>query len=406
MNSEQITQTTRENGEQSAVSRTLLFVTDTEGFGGTEKHLLELVKRLDQPGVQPLILQLRGDVYTNYLKGSDVLYGSIISKKPRGSIWEWFQLFRNIQPDTVVFINGGFTQFPWYSFVAARFAGVQRCFAIHHLIAPPSAKKEGRVMRSDLGWLFRGWRVRLLVFASKLFCDATICVSNAVRDRLVSDYGFSANNTITIYNGVSVEEFVPSERNRASLRASLGLCFEDFVLVCVARLDEVKGLDILLLAIALVLGDGLCCKCIIVGDGPLSSPLREQAQTLGLLGHVFFEGFREDVRPYLQSADAFVLSSHQEGFPFAILEAMACGLPCIVTNVGGNAEAIIHNVHGLVVPPGSVDELAQAISYLVTHPRERANMSKLVRARVREAFDIEDRMADIKRVIKEKTIRG
>ncbi len=255
-------------------------------------------------------------------------------------------------------------------------------------------------MRSMLRRLFGGRaRTRFTSRISASLCDTTICVSNAVRDRLVTDYRYPPNKTVTIYNGVSVSEFVPSESNRASVRSRLGLGLEEFLLVSTARLSEVKGLDILLLAMACVLRHGLRCKCIIVGEGPLRQPLSEQALALGLYGHVFFEGFQRDVRPYLHTADAFVLSSHAEGLPFSILEAMACGLPCVVTNVGGNAEAVTHKVHGLVVPAHSVDELAEAISYLVTHPRERADMSKMAQARVREAFDVEDRMAEIKRVL-------
>jgi glycosyltransferase involved in cell wall biosynthesis len=164
-------------------------------------------------------------------------------------------------------------------------------------------------------------------------------------------------------------------------------------------LSEQKGIDILLQAMARVLREGVRCKCIIVGDGPLKRQLIEQARAMGLSGHVFFEGFHEDVRPYLQASSAFILTSHREGLPLSILEAMACGLPSIVTDVGGNAEVITHRVHGLIVPRGSVDAVADAISYLANHPQERAQMARMARTRACEAFDIENAMAEIRRVI-------
>ncbi len=391
---------TRAQDDGSVDSRTLLFVTNAGGFGGTEKHLLDLIERLRRSGVRSVILQVGADVYADHLKGKEFARVDICSKKIRNSPWGWFRFFRRAQPDVVVFVNSWVRSFPWYSSAAAFLAGVPRRFAIHHLIAPPLEKVEGRSLRDVLRRLFGGRRRTRLAFSvSTFFCHTTICVSNAVRDRLVTHYRFPADKTITIHNGVSVSEFVPSKNNGASVRARLGVGAEEFLLVCVARLSEEKGLDTLLLAMAQVLSHGHGCKCIVVGDGPLRKSLSDQAKALGLCGKVFFEGFQKDVRPFLQAADCFVLTSHIEGFPLSVLEAMACGLPCILTNVGGNAEAVHHLVHGLIVAPRSVDETANAISYLMTHPQERTEMSKMVRARVREAFDLEDRMAEMKCVI-------
>jgi glycosyltransferase involved in cell wall biosynthesis len=120
---------------------------------------------------------------------------------------------------------------------------------------------------------------------------------------------------------------------------------------------------------------------------------------LQLTGHVLFVGFHHDVRPYLQAADAFVLTSYREGLPLSIVEAMACGLPCVVTDVGGNAEAVHHSVHGLVVPSGAVDEIAATMCYLVRHPEERARMAEHALARANQAFETEALMGRIKSVL-------
>jgi glycosyltransferase involved in cell wall biosynthesis len=388
------------HGERPVGSRTLLFATNASGFGGSEKHLLELIKRLGRTGVQSHILEVGADVHADHLEGSDSSDVGIRCEKIQNSFWDWFRFLRRTRPDIVVFVYGWIRSFPWYSSMAAYLAGVPTRFAIQHSIAEPLPKVEGWSMRNVLRRLVGGRRrTRLASSISALFYNATICVCNAVRERLITDYRFPPNRTITICNGVSVSEFVPSDSNRASVRTRLGIGSEEFLLVCVTRLSKEKGVDLLLMAMARLSSHGLRCKCIIVGDGPLKKLLSDQAQSLGLNGRVLFEGFQKDVRPFLQTADAFVLTSDFEGLPLSVLEAMACGLPCVVTNVGGNVEAVQHMVHGLIVAPGSVDETADAISYLVTHPRERAQMSKMVRARVREAFDIEDRMAEIKHVI-------
>jgi glycosyltransferase involved in cell wall biosynthesis len=121
--------------------------------------------------------------------------------------------------------------------------------------------------------------------------------------------------------------------------------------------------------------------------------------SLGLWDYVHFGGFQEDVRPYLQAASTFILTSHLEGLPLSVLEAMACGVPCIVTNVGGNAEAVKDQVVGLVIPPASVEAAADAILYLAMHPRERAEMAGRTRETVCRSFDIEDKMGELRRVI-------
>ncbi|MGB7493635.1 MAG: glycosyltransferase [Candidatus Acidiferrum sp.] len=116
---------------------------------------------------------------------------------------------------------------------------------------------------------------------------------------------------------------------------------DEFLLVCAARLSREKGIDILLLAMSE----------LVRRNGYLREKLSEQVRQLGLAGHIFMLGFQQDVKPYLLAANVFVLTSHNEGLPFAILAAMACGLPCIVTNVGGTAEALAHNMIGLSSKP-------------------------------------------------------
>jgi glycosyltransferase involved in cell wall biosynthesis len=190
--------------------------------------------------------------------------------------------------------------------------------------------------------------------------------------------------------------FYPDESNRAVVRRRLGIPDGSVCLICIANLVEQKRLDVLLDAMAQVLGKGYSCRCLIVGDGPLQPELSRQAEALQLTSHVSFEGSRADVLPYLQAADAFVLTSNTEGLPLSVLEAMACGLPCIVTNVGGNAEAVRHEESGIVVPPGSPEEVARAIIFLIQQPRQRASMAEAARSRVRQFFDIEDCMARLR----------
>jgi glycosyltransferase involved in cell wall biosynthesis len=292
---------------------------------------------------------------------------------------------------------------PWLAAAAGWVAGVQRLYAIQHQSTPPPPEPlilEIKSTRDVLRRIF-GKRARRLLSARvpPYLCNKTICVSDAVRDNLIRQYRFPARKMLTIHNGVSSVDFAPGRSNGTAIRTKLGIRPDELVLVCTSRLSQEKGLDVLLKAFSMILHGNLSCKLIIIGDGYLHDKLMEQIEELNLSQNVFMEGFQDDVRPYLCAADAFVLTSHVEGLPFSVLEAMACGLPCIVTNVGGNSEAVIHNVNGLVVNPGSAEEVVQAISYLLTQPQERTRMGNASRSRVLKEFDIEACMSEIKRVI-------
>jgi len=370
----------------------------TTEFGGLERHLLDLLRRLKELPFHPLVVCFDHDIISGHMDRDQQAQVVVKCEKEPESFWDWFRIIREVQPEIIIFDYSWIKAFPWQAPVAAWFAGVRKRVSIQHLIPPPPPKPvEGKSLASMLRRLI-GKRARYFLGArvSGNVLNKTICVSNAVRDSLVGTYGFPASRTITVLNGVSTSTFVPSKPDGEALRARLAITSDDFVLVCAARLVEAKGIDILLHAVSRVVRQGVSCRCIIVGDGPLKEKLLHQANLLGLTDYVFFEGFQKDVRLYLQTVSAFILTSHLEGLPLSVLEAMACGLPCIVTNVGGSAEAVQHQVTGLVIPPASVDEAENAILYLATRPQERAEMAKKARERACQAFDIENKMEELK----------
>ena len=252
-----------------------------------------------------------------------------------------------------------------------------------------AARENGlRVSLSRLRYRFSQRRLAL-------FQTVTVSVSKAMRERLIKDCGFPERTTLTVANGVAVSRFTPAPD---SLRR-VGWQSDELRLVCVARLGPEKRIDLLLASLELALRKGVRCRCVVVGDGPLKSEVLQQAISLGIADHVVFEGFQADVRPFLQTADAFILTSEREGMPLSILEAMACGLPCIVTDVGGNSEVVVDGSSGLVVPSESPEKAADAIVFLAKHPEERLRMGKNARTRVCEEFDLDKSMARIERII-------
>jgi glycosyltransferase involved in cell wall biosynthesis len=167
----------------------------------------------------------------------------------------------------------------------------------------------------------------------------------------------------------------------------------------VTRFERAKGVDVLLQAMALIAPQHPGCRCVIVGTGPLESELRALSEALDLSKSVIFVGYAPDVRPYLEAADIFVLPSRREGLPLAVLEAMACGLPCVVTDAGGNSEAVSHGRSGLVVKADSAAELADAITQLLRNKEERRRLGANARKRVEQEFNTDETMARIAAVL-------
>ncbi len=381
-------------------SRSVLFVTNTGEFGGAEKHLLQLVRRLMLRGVRPSILCVAQDLYSEHLSEQEAQHVPIIRYEGSpDSFLDWLQVFRKSRPDIVVFVRAWLWCYRWHVPLAAWVARVPRRISIAHL-EPRSeeARPKGVSIQNAIFW-GRKAAYRCALRASNFFEQATICVSNSIRDRLVKEFRFPTSKTMTIHNGVSLGDLRLRPNDEIAVRRRLGLREEEFLLVCIARLSEQKRIDILLQAMAELVREGVPCKCVIVGDGPLRGQLVECHAALGLRGHVFFEGFQRETLQYLHAGTAFVLTSDWEGLPLALLEAMACGLPCIVTSVGGNVEVVTNGVHGLVVPPGSPHEVANAIRYLCAHPSERKEMASMARARALAEFDVEKWLTELGNII-------
>ena len=380
----------------------IVFIPQTPDFGGAEKHLIELVRALD-PSRESIIWYHPVDFYSPFLRDRpNVRVLARPARITRASVWSfWLSLVR-LRPAVVVFVKGVYDAHPWYAYLAVRLSGARRFVVIEQLIAnpaPPDAPGSGAAAR--LRRVF-GWRARHLL-ARRLqgrLADVTVCVSEAVRQRLVTEYRYPAEKAVTIYNGVDLGAFGRGNHTGAdSLAARADSSDRPVTLVCVARLSPVKRIDLLLDALALISEVYRPWRCLIVGGGRLEADLRARAEKLGLSAAVHFTGHVEEVRPYLESADVCVLSSEKEGLPLSLVEAMAYGLPCVVTDVGGNREIVLHRRTGLLVEFGSPEALARAIEYLLGHPEERKRMGEEALKHVRAHFDSSRMLERFKRLL-------
>ena len=193
-----------------------------------------------------------------------------------------------------------------------------------------------------------------------------------------------------IYNGIDLSRVVP-ERDRPAVRASLGLAQNTLAMTIVANLIPYKGHSDLFRALA-SRQQGLPqdWRLLVVGrDDGIGASLKDEARAMGIAGNISFLGSRNDVLDILAASDIGILCSHEEGFSNAVLEGMAAALPMIVTDVGGNAEAVIDGECGLVVPPRDPQRLGSAIVTLARDSAMRLGLGEAARQRVNSSFTFE-----------------
>lgn len=188
-----------------------------------------------------------------------------------------------------------------------------------------------------------------------------------------------------IRNGIAVQSRGNPEELRREARRRLGLGPDQTVIGTVGSLVARKDQEVLLRACANFVG-GLAPTVVLVGEGPLRDDLRRLASQLGIGRRLVLLGAREDVRDLLPGFDLFVLSSRVEGLPIALLEAMACGLPCIATSVGGIPEVIEDGVSGLMTLPGDPMALHHRIWALLIDPDLRRRLGSAARERILQEF--------------------
>jgi glycosyltransferase involved in cell wall biosynthesis len=201
-----------------------------------------------------------------------------------------------------------------------------------------------------------------------------VAVSQAYRRLLCETFQCPETDFQLIYNGT--DPIVPvdpraRERLRSEVRAAHGIDDATCLLLAVGRLSGEKGFDCLIRALAeLKRRDGGLRRwvCAIAGDGPQRDELIELARQTGVAESLRFLGFVENIGAWHAAADLFVIPSRYEGMPFALLEAMASGLPVIATQFASAQEAIEPGVSGLVVPVDDSRALAEAIAWAWSHP--------------------------------------
>jgi len=225
-----------------------------------------------------------------------------------------------------------------------------------------------------------------LEYLGSRFADLIICNSEAGRQNCLAR-GFPSQGMIVIPNGIDTERFRPDGEGRRLVRAAWNLRAGEILIGVVGRLDPMKDHSNFLRAAARIRQERDDVRFVCIGDGPTAYQEQLQAlgHQLGLDDSLIWAGARSDMPAVQNALDIAVSSSlYGEGFPNAIGEAMACGVPCVVTDVGDSAWIVGET--GIVVPPG--DPAALAAGWQACLTRDAAESGRMARERIVGDFSV------------------
>lgn len=221
-------------------------------------------------------------------------------------------------------------------------------------------------------------RDRLMMFAGALATDAVVAVSHPLASYLTDRARIRTNKVSRVLNGVDHARFAP-EGPVADLRDRLGLPPDAVLVGMVARFSEVKDHATLLRAFDIVRRAHPDAHLVLVGDGELRGAVEAEIDRVEMGANVHLVGSLGDTAPVYRALDIFVLSSRNEGTSMSILEALACGLPVVATEVGGTPDLMRDGVHGVLVPSQDSSRLASALGRLIGNEAERHAMGQAAR---------------------------
>jgi glycosyltransferase involved in cell wall biosynthesis len=222
------------------------------------------------------------------------------------------------------------------------------------------------------------WLTRSLLKNSR----SQIIILSSRMKRYLSSKNFLFPNIRFIPNGVDMRIYYPLQAHQTDRK-------REHTVICVSRLRYEKGIDVLLQAWRLVRQQDPLAQLTIVGGGPLAQQFLSMTEALGVSGSVEFAGVQNDVAGQLRRGGLAVLPSRWEGMPNALLEAMACGLPCVATRVSGSEDIIQHEINGLLVEPEQPAEMANALRRIIEDRALRLRLGQAARHTIVSEYRIE-----------------
>jgi len=341
-------------------------VVDSMEVGGAEMLVAQMCDAQRDMGHTPCVFAIAalGDIGVR-LQSDGFVVQANVGQHLFDAARNFYRIFNELRPDVVHLHN---PTPAIYAALPARMAGTASIVSTRHsLVAAPRRRVE-----------------EIKYAVASLLCDWVVGVCDATTANLRDMHSIRPRKIVRIYNGA-----VPLRRVAKQECPSKS----GFLLLYVGRLEPVKNHGLLLQAFRLALFSLPNLQLWMVGDGSERKSLENLATGLGIASQVTFWGQQIDVAPFFSNADAFVMSSRSEGLPVSLLQGFSLGVPAIVTDVGGMAEAVRMAEAGVIVSALDPGEMAAAILQLARNDESRNRFSENAAIAYAAHFSLE-RMLD------------
>jgi glycosyltransferase involved in cell wall biosynthesis len=284
---------------------------------------------------------------------------------------------------------------------------VQTYFETSNLWGGIVAKLSGAALlssRRDMGILRKKKHELAYKFVNRI-ADRVLAVSEEVKRFCIEQEGIDPKKISVVYNGVDLRKLAPGGGNPF---AGAEWAKAPQIITCVANLRRIKGIDVLLRCAQRVCREFPDAVFVVAGsmyDREYSAEIQQMVRSMGLDRNIKLPGFVEDPVPLLRMSHAFCLLSRSEGFSNALLEAMACGVPSVVTRVGGNPEAIQDGVNGFLVASEDDQAAAERLLLLLRDRARSIEIGEAGRNTVHTRFSAETMISELLEIYQSLMIR-
>jgi L-malate glycosyltransferase len=363
-----------------AIPHRVAYVIGHLKVGGAQKHLYEVMRRLDRSRFTPHVycLKRRGSIVQSLnrlgVEVTDLEIGNSLST-PK-SLFRLFQFAQHLRKERISILHCYLPRASFFGAIAGRIAGIPAV-----LVSKRSLERQDSLKQVFLCRVANAW------------ADLVLANSHAVLRHAVEVGRCRADKLRLLANGIDIERYRNASVN--------GLHCQVPVVGTVLRLEHIKGPAVFIEAAKRIVDEMPETRFMIIGDGSMRANLERLTESLKVADRVQFLGERDDVDVTLRSFSIFILPSLVEGMSMALLEAMAAARPIVATAVGGNLDLIQDGENGLLVRPAAPEEMAHAAIKLLKNPQWAKQLGLTAQTSVRNHHSADSMVRRLEEIYRE-----